>query len=91
MARLPGLDSEALAKGLVDLLMDAPERREIQAAARNWLAERDHAGIAERLRNLLLGLTASPPPPPLWRAREYRADKGGDMPEQERTRTSCND
>ena len=91
VARLPGLDSEALAKGLVDLLMDAPERREIQAAARNWLAERDHAGIAERLRNLLLGLTASPPPPPLWRAREYRADKGGDMPEQERTRTSCND
>ena len=38
--------------GLVDLLMDTPGRRDVQAAARNGLTERNHAGmpVQERAR-----------------------------------------
>ncbi len=91
VARLPGLDDASLAEGIISLLRDAPGRRDIQAAARNWLAERDHGGIAARLRDLLLGLTASPPlPAPGW-AQNDHTDHNGRIPGKDKMSPSCDD
>ncbi len=62
VARLPGLDSAALAEGLIALLADAQRRMQVQVAAQHWLRDRDCRKVASRLQGMLLGLAVSPEP-----------------------------